>query len=108
MQDSARRPPFAQSPSRQANPSFVEIDAVHGWRARCVVARPIAKWFPPSFLLLRVSGWWSRVHPRDEDAVAILSNAKWREMITRRQWKISAHDGDSYSTLPSTCHPGSQ
>ncbi|WP_317923822.1 MULTISPECIES: hypothetical protein [unclassified Cupriavidus] len=108
MQVATRRPPFAQSPSSQISQSFARIDAIDVWRGRLFSARPIAKLVStfvaalPRFRLAKPCSY------RDEDAVTILSNAIWVEMITRWQWKIGAHNGDSVSTLPSLCQPGKQ
>ncbi|MFC4346049.1 hypothetical protein [Cupriavidus numazuensis] len=101
MQDATRRPPFAQSPSSQASQSFARVDSIDVWRERLYFARPIAKLaFAFVAALPRFRLAQPRSH-RDEDAVTILSNAIWMGMITRWQWKISAHNGDSCSTLPS-------
>ncbi|WP_140949097.1 hypothetical protein [Cupriavidus pinatubonensis] len=102
MQDAARRPPFAQSPSSQVSQSFAGIDTTDVWQGRLFSARPIAK-LASAFVAARVAEPCSH---RDEDAVTISSNAIWVEMITRRQWKIGAHSGDHFSTLASLCLPG--
>lgn len=108
MQDATRRPPFAQAPTSHARLSFARIDAIEVWRERRFSARPIEKLvsaFVAALLRFRLAQPCSH---RNENAVTILSNALWVEMITRRHWKISAHNGDSYSTLPFPCHPGRQ
>lgn len=108
MQDATRRPPFAQSPSSQARQSFARIDPIDVWGERLFFAKPIAKLASAFVAALPRFTLAESCSHRDEDAVTILSNAIWVEMITRWQWKISAHNGDSCSTLPSPCHPGRQ
>jgi len=108
MQDATRRPPFVLSPSSKASQSFARIDAIDVWRERLFPARPITKLasaFVAALPRFRLAQPFSL---RDEDAVTILSNAIWIKMITRWQWKISAHNGDSFSTVRSPCHPGRQ
>ncbi|WER50502.1 hypothetical protein CupriaWKF_33730 [Cupriavidus sp. WKF15] len=105
MQDATRRPPFAQSLSSQVSQSFAGIDATDVWRGRLFSARPIAKLasaFTAALPRFRLAEPCSH---RDDDAVTISRNAIWVEMITRWQWKIGAHDGDNFSTLPSLCQP---
>jgi len=108
MQDTTRRPSFAQSPSNSSrvSQSFAGIDATCVWRGGLFSARPIAK----------LASAFAAAHPRfrlaepcshrDEEAVTISSNAIWVEMITRWHWKIGAHSGDHFPTLPSLCQPG--
>ncbi|WP_140949112.1 hypothetical protein [Cupriavidus pinatubonensis] len=106
MQDAARRPPFAQSPSSQVSQSFAGIDTTDVWRGRRFSARPVAKLasaFAAALPRFRLAE--PRFH-RDDDAVTISSNAIWVEMITRWQWKIGDRNGDHISTLPSLCQPG--
>ena len=106
MRDAARRPPFAQFHSSPASQSFSRIDAIDVWRERLFSARPIAKLFSAFVAALpRFRRAEPRSH-RDEDAVTILSNAIWVEMITRWQWKLGALNGDYFSTLPSLSQPG--
>jgi hypothetical protein len=107
MQDATRRPPFAQSsPSSQASQSFSRVDGIDVWRERLFSARPIAKLvsaFVAALSHFRRAETCSR---RDDDTVTILSNAIRVEMITGWQWKLGAHNGDNFSTLPSLCQPG--
>lgn len=106
MQDAARRPPFPSSPSSQVSQSFAGIDATDVWRRRRFSARPIAKLASTLVAALpRFTPAEPRFH-RDDDAVTISSNAIWVQMITRWQWKIGAHNGDNFSTLPSLSQPG--
>ncbi|WP_211947446.1 hypothetical protein [Cupriavidus yeoncheonensis] len=111
MQDAARRPTFAQSPSIQVSQSFAGIDATDVWRGRRFSARPITKLasaFAAALPRFRLTEPCSH---RDDDAVTISRNALWVEMITRWQWKIGAYNGDkfygdNFSTLPSLNQPG--
>lgn len=104
MQDATRRPPFAQSPSSRASQSFSRVDGIDVWRDRLISARPIAKLVSAFVAALAHFG---RTEPhRDDDTLTILSNAIRLEMITSSQWKLGAHSGDNFSTLPWLCQPG--
>ncbi|BDB29431.1 hypothetical protein CTP10_R68450 (plasmid) [Cupriavidus sp. P-10] len=106
MQDATRRPPFAQSPSSQVSQSFAGIDATDVWQRRLFSERPIAKLASAFVAALQPFRLAEPCSHRDDDAETISSNAIRVEMITRGQWKIGAHNGDSDSTLPSLCQPG--